>query len=377
MKNKKVLIAFLIVSLYFFIRIFISINSEIKDDYNKDTIRDEIVNVLKKDSKEKELVEKEFGIKSEEDITDAKLTEILDKSVKIKYVFLGVLSLGIALLITTVLFIPVFIIVSVRKKYHKYRLDNSQFKENKDYYRDLLKGYTPLELSYNNNYKLDDYALIATVLNMENKKILEYKDNKFYVKNDTSNLDEIEKYIIKNIPKEGVEKITKNRFDLYSYTIEACKNKKLIELGKISKKKLIRDIVVSVIIYVIILITWLKLEPFLENINMEYNPFISAISPVIVFGLFAFVHLFPIFLVIRYFILFVMTNVKNYKKTILGEEIDYKLAGLKNFIEDFSILSEREKEEVVIWDEYLIYSVMFNDNNKIIDEYKDKVKIML
>ena len=58
----------------------------------------------------------------------------------------------------------------------------------------------------------------------------------------------------------------------------------------------------------------------------------------------------------------------------MGNEVNYKLDGLKNFIRDFSSLDERTKEEIILWDDYLIYSVIFGDNKKIYNEMKDKVK---
>lgn len=385
MKNKKALIIYLIICIFIFIKVFNFINAPLEEEYsknfNKETLKNEIIETLNNNQESRDLLAKEYGIKSEEDITNAKLDEIMSLSQKVRNIFVGVLSLGAALLFTTILFIPVFIFQSVRKKYHKYRLSNDQFIANKDYYRDLLKGYTPLELSYNNNYKIDQYALIATVLNMENKKIITYKDNKFYVKKDTSNLSTIEKSIADSIGDNGVDKIIISNFGLYSDIINVCKEKKLIELGNISKKKLIKDIVISIIVYIVIYFLWKKSEVFLNDVLLNNNVILasinSALLPVVSFALFAFVHLYPVYFIIKYLVLNTLINRKSYKKTDLGKEINYKLEGLKNFIRDFSILNEREKEEVIIWDEYLVYSVMFNDNNKIIEEYKNKVQLKL
>ena len=386
MKNKKTLIVYLIICVLIFIKVFNFINAPIEEEYsknfNKEILKNEIIEILNSNDQEsRDLLIKEYDIKSEEDITNTKLDKIMNLSLKVRDIFVIVLSLGAAILFTTILFIPVFIILSVRKKYHKYRLSNDEFIANKDYYRDLLKGYTPLELSYNNNYEIDQYALIATVLNLENKKIITYKDNKFYVKKDTSNLSQIEKCITDKISENGVDNIVISRFGLYYDIVKVCKEKKLIELGNISKKKLTRDIIISIIVYIIVYFLWSKSEMFLNNDLLSGNVFIasinSALLPVVSFALFAFVHLYPLYFIIKYLILNNLTNRKNYKKTDLGKEINYKLEGLKNFIEDFSILNEREKEEVIIWDDYLVYSVMFNDNNKIFEEYKNKVQLKL
>ena len=56
------------------------------------------------------------------------------------------------------------------------------------------------------------------------------------------------------------------------------------------------------------------------------------------------------------------------------KRIEEKIEGLKNYIKDFSILDEREQQELMIWDEYLIYSVLFNQNQKIVDDLSSLVE---
>lgn len=41
---------------------------------------------------------------------------------------------------------------------------------------------------------------------------------------------------------------------------------------------------------------------------------------------------------------------------------------MKNFIHDYSNLSEAEKDSLVLWDDYLIYAVVLEENEKIIEE---------
>ena len=90
-----------------------------------------------------------------------------------------------------------------------------------------------------------------------------------------------------------------------------------------------------------------------------------------------FIIFFPFFIFFKYSILFFLFKIKHTKRSDLGNEINYKLEGLKNFIRDFTLLDERSKEEVIIWDDYLIYSVLFSNNEKIYNEMKNKVKFTL
>ena len=58
----------------------------------------------------------------------------------------------------------------------------------------------------------------------------------------------------------------------------------------------------------------------------------------------------------------------NYERTEKGNEIVEKIAGLKKFIKEFSLLSQREKEEVVLWEDFLTYAVLLEENEKIVKD---------
>ena len=58
----------------------------------------------------------------------------------------------------------------------------------------------------------------------------------------------------------------------------------------------------------------------------------------------------------------------NYERTEKGNEIVEKIAGLKRFISEFSQLSQREKEEIVLWEDFLTYAVLLEENEKIIKD---------
>ncbi len=57
-----------------------------------------------------------------------------------------------------------------------------------------------------------------------------------------------------------------------------------------------------------------------------------------------------------------------YKRTPLGEVYTEYIYGMKNFIRDYSNLSEAEKDSLVLWDDYLIYAVVLEENEKIVEE---------
>ncbi len=47
----------------------------------------------------------------------------------------------------------------------------------------------------------------------------------------------------------------------------------------------------------------------------------------------------------------------------------YKWIAFKNYLEDYSLLSEQEENAMLIWEKYLIYAVSLGINKKIIKKY--------
>ena len=47
-------------------------------------------------------------------------------------------------------------------------------------------------------------------------------------------------------------------------------------------------------------------------------------------------------------------------RTKKGLELQSKMSGLKNYIKDYSELAEKDLNQLKLWDDYLIYAVIFN-----------------
>lgn len=56
------------------------------------------------------------------------------------------------------------------------------------------------------------------------------------------------------------------------------------------------------------------------------------------------------------------------KRTREGELLTAHISGMKNFIRDFSNLSEAEKEHLLLWDDFLIYAVVLEENERITED---------
>lgn len=77
------------------------------------------------------------------------------------------------------------------------------------------------------------------------------------------------------------------------------------------------------------------------------------------------------------FVYFIAANMSKtrIRRTKLGNELTEKIYAMKNFINDFGNLSDATKEHLVLWDFFLIYAVVLEENNKIIDELSRYKKV--
>ena len=79
------------------------------------------------------------------------------------------------------------------------------------------------------------------------------------------------------------------------------------------------------------------------------------------------------------FITLILMNIisfKNSKKHIFtekGKDEYKKIAGLKKYIEDYSLMEEKNISSTILWEEYLSYAVAFGIPNKITNKINEKI----
>ena len=81
------------------------------------------------------------------------------------------------------------------------KLSSSNFKNNHDYYRDIIYNYSPMLLSYIDNFELNfPRDIVGTIILLEQKGYL-YIENCIFINSnmDTYSLSTLEKYILQNI----------------------------------------------------------------------------------------------------------------------------------------------------------------------------------
>lgn len=232
----------------------------------------------------------------------------------------------------------------------------------KEYYRDIIQEYSPLVLSYIDNFKITEEDIWVTLLKLQTKNYIEIdnKKNIRVLKNSFYQLKETEKYIIENK--------TNNRKELIKIIEEEALTQGLLENIKFDEQENKKKIKKLICMFVLSLIAMIVIVPIYSNIYSDMGILyflINLLIYVVDFGV-----LYPI-LRIPYLILY-KCNIKKtpFIRSKKGNEINKKLAGLRNYIKDYSMLDQKNMEALTLWEDYLIYSVMFGQNKKVSIEMK-------
>lgn len=261
-----------------------------------------------------------------------------------------------ALIALFCLFLFAFIIYYVNRLAEKRNVELIDYHEKLDdeYYRDSLKEYSPGSLMYIDNYTVDINTVIATLLSLKLKGYIDFNDGIQIINQNAINLSITESYIFNSIASGKIKLHSLVEFKKQCI-YEAIENKFVVDEGNRKYFSIKNFLIFTSVIFITLM---------LRKYNIVDNDiFIRIIG-------------FEIILLILYFsVVGVSTKVlMGRKRTKLGEEVNQKIEGLKIYLKDFSQMDKRRIEELHIWDEYLIYSVMFHQNKQIVDELEKYIE---
>lgn len=241
------------------------------------------------------------------------------------------------------------------------RLDETDFEKNKNYFRDVIKDYSVSELNYIDKFKLEKkQAYTAKLLELEKNKIIKIDNGKIVkLKQPNSIIDEKFVDSIKN------SKVTLSLTE-YEELIErnALDDGLITKLGIFDKFKDKKTVIIMTIVFILMFVYVFWVASIQETENIYATLFIAGVLSILVVMI---IFLFYFVYSISYFAKSAI--LQKYKRTEKGKEINTKLDGLKIFMEEFSNIDSKESKHLVLWEDYLIYSVMFDINKKIQEEY--------
>lgn len=294
-----------------------------------------------------------------------------------EYLIVSVGMLFMFLFFTVVSLLKMFhltiIYIGIRiayKKYNREKLESIDFK-NDSYYREIISKYSPGVLSYVDNFKLEEKDIVATLMSLELKKKIKIEDKIKLVDENEENLEENEKYILDKIKNNKIKDINILTFE--KKVISDCINDGLLEEKTDIKKKIIKKILICVLIYALLIIGF-NFLPMAFN-NIQSDNWIVLLLPAMIIIFFAMV-IFPFTTIVYIRSYYFMNKLNPYIRNKKAKDINLKLEGLRNYIKDYSLLGQKDHKDIIIWDNYLIYSVMLGQNTEIVDEIMKKVNEM-
>lgn len=259
------------------------------------------------------------------------------------------------------------------KKYRKILKSLNQYKPtNKlEYYRDLpdeaatpgeaiflLKGlYSDFTMDFGKifsatmlNLTLKQYISLSVDSNLKGKKAIKITD----LKKESVDLKTDEKEMLEFLKKamKSKEEITMKELEAYIKAHPSAIEKLIPKVHKNVKTNLVAK------------------QYFDEEEYKQYNNYLGKFVLYLV-GAICLFFLLPLAIVFMINAVYCY-KIKNRMNVLTQEGLDQKemWKGLKKYMEDFSLLKEREVPELVIWEKYLVYATAFGISEKVLKQLK-------
>lgn len=309
------------------------------------------------------------------------------------------LLLGFYVLMNCIISIPMmFIYRSVSKTAKKAAARNATFQitEDFDYYREKLSDLTPANISLLMDLEIEpDKDIAASILRLTMMGVLS-QDGEVIDRNKLA-LTESDKILIDALEHNCLKKEELSKWK------KAAENETL-QSGYVEKSTMNvanYGCLLNFMQYVVLLafIIWLgfgsPIMGWMENIIIQMEAVVTQmeaeseithnqssdldilLAEPILFTQAIFAIMSLGILIVYWFALPIITiiqavtvgkHAKPFKRTPEGEIATEKIAGMKNFLHDFSNLSDAEKAQLVLWDDFLVYAVVLEENRRIVAE---------
>lgn len=245
------------------------------------------------------------------------------------------------------------------KTIRKEKMNSDDFRKNKEYFRDIVGKYSPTLLSYIDDFNLDlPRDIIGNIIILEQKGYIKVNNGIFI--NDNKNFDEntlskIEKYLLKSI-KNG--KLIVDYSVIKKIILQEGVEKKLLKINNVSLKFVYFEFIPLCLVGIVyFMVDFFGLMDY--KIDLIFILIMSLVSCICVFRI--------CYRLIK--------KMEPFYRTKLGEDINRKLEGLKVYLNDYSEMKNKTSDMIAIGDDYLIYSIIFHQNNIAIAKYQNYIKI--
>lgn len=305
-------------------------------------------------------------------------------------------------------FIPIAIYLAFRISRMKVIKENAKYEviDNIEYYRERFNNITPAEISLISDLEIEvKKDITATILDLYQRKIIDFSDNKIVIKNENNYLRQSEQKLLEMIKSSDFSK--ENIESWNNYCLKEAMEDNYIK-QKSSEKgpnffKNNKVISIATIVFIISLTlsciyvfspsgkklystidefdntysengkTELEIIESNKEAKEQYVKIISDSGPLMILSTVMITTFFvligtPIYRKVRKKIYKRIEVNNRYERTNEGKVLVEQIAGIKNYIHDFSLLSEKDKENIILWQDFLVYAVLLEENEKIIDD---------
>lgn len=288
----------------------------------------------------------------------------------ILWIFCGSFLWLVLLFLVVAIVIP---IMSVIKDYfaaknafeYNWMDKNIDFTPEKDveYYRELTEVESPFLINEIYGGIVTKNVVVAELLSLEKRGIIRLTDDKIsVVKNE--NLLQCEKPFLRCV-REGKVNITDVKNFMWTLNRlakqELLSNQKYYHYRKQNKKEKISEYIIASVMSILILV--------FANLILCRSSYIEPFSSEWMLGMG-----FALVIVICVFIEASTSKIK-LAETHAFKELEKKIKGLEKFLKEYSMLEERTAKEIELWEDYLIYSVLFGHNKQVVEEYEKYIDV--
>lgn len=270
------------------------------------------------------------------------------------------------------LYFPLYYFID-RIKIYKYERTISKDEIKIEYYRDIINNISPavLNLIYKGRYRFYR-SFKLNLLYLKHKGAIEIENKEIYPNSDfrySLNMDENLRYTVDNYYSLSKIDLTR-KYNLPFATSDDISERDIFR-NKVYEDAYCRGLVeernFSLNPFDNLLSLFLVLNVFLAPLyveNYDVESFFGGITIAIVILLFK----------------YASYRFNKYQKTIDGCILCAKLKALKRFLRRFSNMKDKKLEEIKLWDDYIIYSAMFNNFsnlNKELGLFYEEIRIKI
>lgn len=259
-----------------------------------------------------------------------------------------------------------YVAYKIAQRKHKKEKEVKISKDDVKYFRDIISKYSPSVLSYIYDFNVGKNELIATLLMLELKGKIKIEEKITILNSDYKDLEQNEIYVLNAVKNCKVKKFD---FDEYKKVVceDSLNNNLLKKKGNRSKYITVFFLITIVITIILFYYSFIKMMIISNSNSIEIVDFILPIVAMVI------VSMSPVFLLAYVFFYHKFQVNDPYIRNSEGKSLYIKLNGLKNFLTDFSNIKNKSKEDLILWEDYLIYSVLFGLNTKLTDDINSKI----